>query len=171
MGFLKKLKQGLGISTVVVAVSAPDQVGATDGQIKATVTITAESAQRILSVTAAFERVLRYEKRTELTDSAGGSRYTWSSETHREELGRWEDSMRVDLIEGETSEFEFTIDFDAMDETYSSGSGSSLWRFIPAHWMLGTDWHPQDITYVVRAIVDVDDAAFNKEAEQPVEVV
>ena len=73
MGLFKKLKQGLGMGTVKVAVSVPAQVGADGGPIEGSVSITAESDQRILSVSAVFERVFSYTKLSSYTDSDGNS--------------------------------------------------------------------------------------------------
>ena len=170
MGLFKKLKQGLGMGTVKVTVTAAPQVGARAGSVDGTMTITAESDQRILSISAVFERVLEYTKYSEYTDSDGGSHSTWSNESHRVNLGKWEDTAGFAMTEGEVKEFSFSLAFEPMDEVYEMGLASRLWTFIPSNWMAGREWMPSGITYVVRATVDVDDAAFDKEDEQIVQV-
>lgn len=171
MGLFKKLKQGLGMGTVKVELSAPAQVSAEGGPLEADMSITAESDQRILSVGAVFERVFHYTKLSSYTDSDGNKHDTWSDDTHRETLGKWEDTTGFAMAEGEVKEIAFSVDYAPMQETYSTGLGSSLWTFMPSNWMPGKDYMGGDISYVVRAIVDVDDAAFDKEDEQVVEVV
>lgn len=171
MGLFKKLKQGLGMGTVKVSVSVPAQVGADGGPIEGSVSITAESDQRILSVSAVFERVFSYTKLSSYTDSDGNAHDTWSDDTHRETLGTWEDTTGFDMAEGEVKQLTFTVDYAPMEETYTTGLGSTLWTFMPSNWMPGKDYTGGDIVYVVRAVVDVDDAVFDKEDERVVQVV
>ena len=171
MGLFKKLKQGLGMGTVKVAVSAPAQVSAGGGTIEGSMTITAESDQRILSVSAVLERVFSYTKLSSYTDSDGNSHDTWSDNTHRETLGTWEDTTGFALTQGEVKQMSFAVDYATMEETYTTGLGSKLWTFLPSNWMPGKDYVGGDIAYVVRAVVDIDGAAFDKEDEQVVQVV
>lgn len=171
MGLFKKLKQGLGMGTVKVQVSAPTEASANGGALEASMTITAESDQRILSVSAVVERVFSYTKLSSYTDSDGNRHDTWSDETHRETLGKWEDTTGFAMAEGEVKEIAFSVDYAPMQETYTTGLGSVLWTFMPSNWMPGKDYMGGDITYVVRAVVDVDDAAFDKEDEQVIQIV
>ena len=171
MGLFKKLKQGLGMGTVKVQLSVPPQVDAGGGPVEGTMSITAESAQRILSVSAVFERVFTYTKLSSYTDSDGNRHDTWSDDTHRETLGKWEDSTGFAMAEGEVKEIPFSVGYAPMEETYTTGLGSLLWTFMPSNWMPGKDYMGGSITYVVRAVVDVDDAAFDKEDEQVIQVV
>lgn len=171
MGLFKKLKQGLGMGTVKVAASVPAQVGAGGGPIEGSMTITAESDQRIVSVMAIFERVFSYTKLSSYTDSDGNTHDTWSDNTHRELLGTWEDTTGFTMTEGEVKQLAFAVDYSPMEETYTTGLGSKLWTFLPSNWMPGKDYVGGDIVYVVRAVVDVEGAAFDKEDEQVVQVV
>ena len=171
MGLFKKLKQGLGMGTVKVELSAPTQVGAGGGPIEGSMRITAESDQRILSVSVVFERLFSYTKLSSYTDSDGNKHDTWSDETHRERLGKWEDTTGFAMAEGEVKEITFSVDYAPMEEIYTTGLGSLLWTFMPSNWMPGKDYMGGDISYVVRAVVDVDDAAFDKDDEQVVQVV
>jgi len=170
MGLFKKLKQGLGMGTVKVAVSVPAQVSAGGGPIEGSMTITAESDQKILSVSAVFERVFSYTKLSSYTDSDGNTHDTWSDNTHRETLATWEDTTGFAMAEGEAKQFAFSLAYAPMEETYSTGLGSKLWTFLPSNWMPGKDYMGGDIVYVVRAVVDIADAAFDKEDEQVVQV-
>lgn len=171
MGLFKKLKQGLGMGTVKVAVIAPAQVGSGGGRIEGSMSITAESDQRIVSVMAIFERVFSYTKLSSYTDSDGNTHDTWSDNTHRDTLGTWEDATGFAMAEGEVKQLAFTVDYAPMEETYTTGLGSKLWTFLPSNWMPGKDYVGGDIAYVVRAVVDIDGAAFDKEDEQVVQVV
>lgn len=171
MGLFKKLKQGLGMGTVKVQVSAPTEASANGGPLEGSMSITAESDQRVLSVSAVFERVFSYTKLTSYTDSDGNTRETWSDDTHRETLGKWEDTTGFAMAEGEVKEIAFSVGYAPMEETYTSGLGSALWTFMPSNWMPGKDYMGGSISYVLRAVVDVDDAAFDKEDEQEVRIV
>ena len=171
MGLFRRLKQGLGLGTVTVAVSAPQQVGAADRTIVGTCTITAESNQRITGVQAVFERRLSFSRRTTHTDADGRERDSWTDETRTTVLGSWEDSTAFAMAEGEEAEIAFAIPFEDMAAPYDTGLGSPLLQVLPAHWIDGTDYRLEGLTYIVRATVDVDDAAFDKDAEQEIEIV
>ena len=171
MGLFKKLKQGLGMGTVKVAASVPAEVSAGGGSIEGSVTISAASDQRILSVSTVFERVFTYTKLSSYTDSDGNTHDTWSDNTHRESLGAWEDTTAFAMAEGEVKHIPFAVDYSPMEETYTTGLGSKLWTFMPSNWMPGKDYSGGDIVYVVRTVVDVADAAFDKEDEQIIRVV
>lgn len=58
MGFLKKIKQGLGIGTLKVELQVPGQLAKTDQQIQGQVVLTAKSEQKIKSIK--FRMVERY---------------------------------------------------------------------------------------------------------------
>lgn len=171
MGLFKKLKQGLGMGTVTVAASVPTHVSAGGGPIAGSVTITAESDQTIRSVSAVFERVFSYTKLSSYTDSDGNTHDTWNDATHRESLGSWEDTTGFAMAEGDVKHIPFTVDYAPMEETYTTGLGSKLWTFLPSNWMPGKDYVGGDIVYLLRAVVDVDGTAFDKEDEQVVQVV
>jgi hypothetical protein len=171
VGLLKRLKQGLGLGTVKVELSAPPQVGAADRVFEGTFTITAASEQRIIGVHVSFERRLSFARRTTHTDTDGHERDSWADETRTTELGSWEDSTPFTMAEGEEVEVAFCVPFEDLPAPYDTSLGSPLLQVLPPHWIDGTDYRLQALTYVVRATVDVDDAAFDKHAEQEVDIV
>lgn len=171
MGLFKKLKQGLGLGTVTVVVTAPSQIGASEGLLEGVMSITAESDQRITGVQAVLERRLSFERRTTHTDADGRERESWADETRTTQLGTWADDTAFSMAEGEEAEIAFAIPFEDMPAPYDTGLGSPLLQVLPAHWIDGTDYRLEGLSYVVRVTVDVDDAAFDKHAEQDVEIV
>ncbi len=98
MSFFKKIKQGLGIGTVKLALEVPPSVSGESGRLQGRVTVTAQSDQQITS--------LKFKLTEEFSTGRGEEK-----ETREFELGTVSYDQPFSLKAGESKTVEFALPF------------------------------------------------------------
>ena len=163
------VKKFFNVGGVKATLTTPPDVSKASGKVGGSLTLVTKSPQHVKSVKVIFERKITTVKFGATTPT--GQPAKDNTETRFDTLGTFEENNAFDLKPEETKKFDFTITFN-LPET-AAESLAKQGGVVGAFGAIGrmAEAAKEKIEYQVRAVADVEGAAFDPTDFKSVRIV